>query len=260
MISWSEAEKTVLPWSFVVIAILSIVICILTNEKKEETKRIPLMIISVIMLGLEIAKQIINIVHGYDLWTIPLHFCSLFLYIFPLASFFKGKIGNFGRTLAFVCGMLFFALFYFNPGTIIGNACANVFESFSSFHTFTYHHLILLFLFILLGSRLYHPTKFDFLYVFIGISLYACIAVPLAHILNVNFCSLLKNVIPFMEELRLNVGQVVYTIVMYLIGVGGGFVAVGVANVIQLVITKFPKRDDDNFEFIMEILNKERQK
>ena len=87
---------------------------------------------------------------------------------------------------------------------------------------------------------------------FIGITLYALIAVPLAHILNVNFCSLLTNVIPFMEELRLATGQVVYTIVMYLVGVGGGFVAVGIANLIKLLVIR--ENQKDNFKIIMKIL------
>ena len=252
MVAWTEPEKTVLPWALIFIVIVSIVVCVLTAKKDNKIKRIPLMIISVIILGLEITKQIINIINGYSLWSIPLHFCSLFLYLFPLASFFSDKLGNFGKTMSFVCGTLFLVLFYFNPSSIIGNSCANVFASFSSFHTFIYHHFIILFLLILLGSKLYLPSKYDFLHVFIGITLYALIAVPLAHILNVNFCSLLTNVIPFMEELRLATGQVVYTTVMYLVGVGGGFVAVGIANLIKLLVIKGKQKD--NFKIIMKIL------
>lgn len=254
MFEWTKADLIVLPIALVLIVLLSILICFLTRNKSKLVKQIPLMTISVALLILEIVKQAIYIQRGYDLWAIPLHFCSLFLYFFPLASFFFGKVGDFGKTMSFVCGALFLALFYINPDSVIGNACANIFSSFLTFHTFIYHHFIILFFLIMLISKLYQPSKLDFLFAFLGVTLYAVFAIPVAHVLDVNFCSILTSVIPFMEELRLTAGQVFYTIILYLFGVCGGLFAVGLANLVSTCLRR--QKEDKSFKIIMKTLKK----
>ena len=145
MFSWSSSQIVVLPLVLIIVIALAVIISYLTRNKSELIKRIPLIVIASVMLILEVVKQIYNMVIGYNLWTLPFHFCSLFLYFYPLASFFKGKTAEFGKTMSYVCGTLFLLLFYIDPTSIIGNSCDEIFATFSSFHTFTYHHLIILF-------------------------------------------------------------------------------------------------------------------
>ncbi len=247
MFSWSNSEKIVLPIALIIVLVAAFLISFLLRKRDEKIKRIPLMILTVITLVLEIVKQILGIINGYNLWNIPLHFCSLFLYFYPLASFFKGKVREFGSTMCIVSATLFLLLFYTNPSSIISSSCDNIFESFSTFHTFIYHHIILLFYFLLIFSQLYRPSTRDYIYNLIGIGGYALVAIPTAHLLNVNFCSLLKSVIPFMETLRLNAGQVVYTFVMICVGVLGGELVVLLANLIH----NKAKNKEDSFEKIM---------
>lgn len=218
--NYSKAELIVLPIALVIIVGITIILYYLLRNKNENIRRIPLIIISVILLVLELIKQIINVVEGYSKWAIPLHFCSLFLYFYPLASFFKGKVGEFGKTMSFVCASLFILLFYINPTSIIGGSCQNIFADFGTFHTFTYHHLIILFYLIMLTQKLFKPDKFCYLYAIIGLSIYALVAIPAANILDINFCNLLHSNIPFMESLRGMAGQVIYLIVMYAFAVG----------------------------------------
>ena len=254
MFSWSSSQIEVLPIALVVVIALSVIIPYLTRNKSELIRRIPLIVIASIMLILEVVKQIYNIVIGYNLWTLPFHFCSLFLYFYPLASFFKGKTAEFGKTMSFVCGTLFLLLFYIDPTSIIGNSCDEIFATFSSFHTFTYHHLIILFYLILLISKLYHPSKFFFLYGAIGIAIYGIVAVPLAHILNVNFCNILHNSIAILENIRLAYGQVLYTFVMLFLGFAGAELSVGASYLVSFFIKR---RRKDNFQKIMKILKEE---
>lgn len=91
MFTWTKEEKLVLPIALAIIVVISIITCFLTRKQNETVRKILLMIISATMLILEVAKQTINIKNGYFYWAIPFHFCSLFLYFFPLASFFKGR-------------------------------------------------------------------------------------------------------------------------------------------------------------------------
>lgn len=256
MFYWTKEEKIVLPIALLVIAIISAITCFLTRKQSETIKKIPLMIISITMLVLEIIKQSLSIRDGYSYWSIPLHFCSLFMYFFTIASFFKGKVGEFGKVMSIVCATYFIVLFYCNPSTVIGNSSADVFSSFGSFHTWTYHHLIILFLFILIGSKIYKPKKIDYFYATLGISIYAIVAIPMAHILNVNFCNLLSSNIPFMETLRLNLGQVFYTFTMIIVGIGGVNIVVLIANTIQYIINK-RKEKLKPFNKIMKVLKTE---
>ena len=258
MMVWTKEEGVVLPIMLIAIVLLSLFLSFLMRKKSDIIKRVPLIVLTAVVWLLEIVKQVLNIVSGYSLWAIPLHFCSLFLYFYPLASFFRGKVGEFGKTMCYVAGSLFVILFYFNPGSIIGSSCSNIFQDFSSFHTFTYHHIIILFYLTMLFSKLYRPSKKDFLYVAIGISGYAIIMIPLAHILNVNFCNILTSNIAFMEALRLNIGQVGYTVVMILIGIIGGELIVLISNLIyNLICNKKKDKDDKEFKKIIKIIKSE---
>lgn len=254
MFSWSSSQIVVLPLVLIIVIALAVITSYLTRNKSELVKRIPLIVIASVMLILEVVKQIYNMVIGYNFWTLPFHFCSLFLYFYPLASFFKGKVAEFGKTMSYVCGTLFLMLFYIDPTSIIGNSCDEIFATFSSFHTFTYHHLIILFYLILLISKLYHPTKWSFLYGAIGIAIYGIVAVPLAHILNVNFCNILHNSIPILENIRLLHGQVLYTCVMFFLGFAGAELVVGASYLISYLIKT---RKKDNFQKIIKILKEE---
>ena len=86
--------------------------------------------------------------------------------------------------------------------------------------------------------KFYNFNKWSLLHAVIGFSAYAIIAVPCAHLMNVNFCNLLVSNIDFMESLRLSVGQVWYTVVMYLVSIIGGILIVSV----PLLIKKLNKR------------------
>lgn len=221
MFDWSTKEKIILPIMLVAILIFAIVICMFTKNKSEKVKRIPLLIITIIILGLEIAKQIYYICIGYDTWALPLHFCSLFMFFYVFSNFAKGKLQRFGDIMTLSCSLVVIALFYINPSNIIGESCENVFASFSSFHTFIYHHLMFLYYFIFLGSNLIVSKFSDLLYIVIGISSYAVIAITFAYLLNTNFCSVLYNSFAPFEAIRTSCGDAVYLMFLFTLGILG---------------------------------------
>ena len=70
------------------------------NEAVEDSVRmIPLQIIAVLMILLEIGKQLTSFSQGYDLYHIPLHFCSLVLFMVPIMAFYNGKHTQIIRTI-----------------------------------------------------------------------------------------------------------------------------------------------------------------
>ena len=118
--------------------------------------------------------------------------------------------------MSFASSVLFTSLFYIDPISIIGNSSANIFLNFSTFHTFVYHHLVILFSFLTVSLKFYNP-KVKHLYVLtLLFSAYTATAVYFAHTLNTNFASLLYNNIEVLQRIIDNYGYIVYTSLMYL--------------------------------------------
>lgn len=228
MFIWSKGDLIILPICLMVMLLTTFLIWFFLKDKSEKIKTIPLVVITVIMLVLEIIKQIISIKEGYDMWKVPLHFCSLFLYFYPIAVFAKGKFQEFGKTMSLVCSTWLLVLFYIRPGSIIGDEYTKgIFLNFGTFHTFTYHHLALLFLFVSLSLKFYNLTKMSYVYIVIGFTIYAIVGFTVAHLTNTNYCNLLHNNFEPFENFRLNYGQILYSIFMYLSGVLGGLAMCG---------------------------------
>ena len=88
---WSDLHlKTLLP-AFFVFASISIFLGIWLAKKDESIRLIPIKILSVILVLLEIAKQIYAIAIGYDLYNLPLHFCSIIVFLLPIFCFLQRK-------------------------------------------------------------------------------------------------------------------------------------------------------------------------
>ena len=64
MFQWSKAEATVLPIALLITLVLALAVTFLTRKKSETVKKIPLMIITTAMIGMEIAKQIYYVKAG----------------------------------------------------------------------------------------------------------------------------------------------------------------------------------------------------
>ena len=88
---WSlEHIKTLLP-ALLAMVVLSVVFRLILGKKSLNARMIPIQIIAVLLVLLEIGKQVTSFLRGYDLYHIPLHYCSLFLFTLPVMAFYKGK-------------------------------------------------------------------------------------------------------------------------------------------------------------------------
>ena len=217
MIVWNKSEMIILPLMLLFILLITIILGLLLKNKSQKIKSLPLLVLSIIVLVLEITKQIENIVDGFSWWAIPLHYCSLFVFFFPLAQFGNEKLKTIFKPVAFTTATCMFLLFYFQPSNIIGSACDNVFDSFSSFHTFTFHHLIILYFTLSISLSNYKPQKNDFKYLLIVMFCYTIIGITASHLTNTNYCNFLYSNISFMESLRVNCGQIIYSISMMIV-------------------------------------------
>ena len=239
MFQYSDAEKLWLPISLGIIILICIILGFALKGKSEKVKRIPQMLIAIIILVLEVIKQIYHIVLGdYTTWYIPLHFCSLFLFFYPLAEFSRGRVRECGQALAFITSFMFVACFYLMPSGVIGTSTERVFTDFNAFHTYFYHHLVILYFGLTLTLRTYTPKYKHALYVWIGLTAYFAVAVSMSFILNENYCNILTCSIDFIENWRLTFGHIPYLIGMYAFGITLGCAGMLLISWIYKIILK----------------------
>ena len=241
MFEWTDSELIVLPIAFACMLVITIAISLGLKNKSEKIANIPLTIIAILLVVLELVKQIVNIVQGYTWWSLPLHFCSFFFVWCPLAQFTKGKWQEFFKTGAFIWGAFLTVCFYVSPQLIIGNATDDIFASFSNFHTFFFHHLAILYFMLTIGLKLYKPTYKHILYGESCLLIYVIIAIPCAYILNTNFCNILYASLDLLENLRLATNQFVYNLVLFLFGVVSVVIVVLLSILVRNIFSKKKK-------------------
>jgi len=175
--------------SVIVMIGLALLLRYFLKDKDEKFKLIPLQIIGIALVILEILKQIYSVIIGYDLYHIPLHFCSLFVYLIPLFAFYNGKYKVYIRSFTTICGSMLMVFMIVYPELIYsGSDIVNFFKDFLSFHTVTIHNLILFAFFIILSLGLVDfKWRRDVLIGLVGYGIYSVIAGTMAQILKTNY-------------------------------------------------------------------------
>ena len=100
---WTKTHALSLLPALAVMILITILLRHFLGRKPLHVRMIPFQILSVIIVLLEISKQALSFHRGYDLYHIPLHFCSLFIFMLPLASFYRGKYRE--MVWAIACGL-----------------------------------------------------------------------------------------------------------------------------------------------------------
>lgn len=267
---WSRYRAITLIPVFLFIIIFSYFLYQFLKNKDEKKRMIPIVVVTIVLLVLEFFKQLLSIIRGYDLYHIPLHFCSLFLYFLPLASFYKGKYKDVFRTLAGVistCLFLFMAVYplLIYPDGDIENI--KVFLSgedvyrFFQFHSVIFHNIALFaFFFFAYGGVAKHDTKRDIKVIIIAFAIYSVVAGVLAHVLDTNFNNFNHCNADFLENVRVSlvnnlggVGQFIYAVI---IAIGTIIVPILAYLFLKLYEKIFHKATTGlNTSFVLSILN-----
>ena len=207
---WSpEHLKTLLP-SLAVMLIVSVLLRLWLGGKSRRVRMIPVQIIAVILVLIEIGKQAVSFSRGYDLYHIPLHFCSLVLFTLPVMAFYRGKCQRAADSIAvgFVASVFLLTAIYpcliYSAGNITG-----YFEDYLNFHTVTFHNLVMFAFMLIVALDVYRPQKGDWKYPVFGIGGYCVVAAVVAHLLSTNYNNLYRcNVAP-LEALRQSIADAI---------------------------------------------------
>ncbi len=189
MVLWTQQHINTLIPSFIVMLVLGFVLRMFLRKKSEKIRMIPFQICAVIIFVLEIIKQVKSYQNGYDLYHIPLHFCSLFIFMLPLMAFYHGKHKYVVRAITTdICAALFIFMAVY-PDLIYGAwNIENFFNDFFDFHTVAFHTVATFTFVLIVALDLHKPNyKRDAKAIFIFIACYCVIAASMAQILQTNF-------------------------------------------------------------------------
>lgn len=209
-----------MPITFIVIILLGLFLRLILKNKSDKIKNIPLTLIAICTIVLEIAKQTYLV--KTNQWTyrsLPVHFCSFFLFWLSFAQFSWGRAQQVGYCCSLSGGILMTILLCISPTRVIGIAFDNLFLNFSVFHGFAYHFLVVAYWIWLLCLGLYKPKKIHILVTTILYTAYYFLILACSYAFNTNYTNSLYSNIAFMEQFRLAYGQVAYTILMFAFGI-----------------------------------------
>lgn len=224
-----EHFVTIVP-AVIIMILITIVLSKVLGNKPHHIRMIPFQILAVILLLSEIIKQVLSIINGYDLYHIPLHVCSLFIFFIPLTAFYNKKgsdvINLFTCTIC--VSIALFMLIY--PNIIYSKEnIANFFNNYFDFHTVFFHNLILFEFILIIGLNLYSAKGKKYLkHVVIASIIYSSIAALMAQILKTNFSNFYSCNIEVVNNLVLSVkesignilGQALYVLILLILHVG----------------------------------------
>ena len=239
--------------TFIILAIISFIAAKTLGKCKDSVKYIPLKVISVILLVLEVMKKINSFgPDGYNLYSLPFHYCSLFLYLLPFHAFYRGRFSHITDTAAFGClaslmlDMLLMPAVIYSDGNI-----KNFFGSFSDFHTVTFHNLVVFYFMLTIALKLYDmKPKRDMKIMGGFLAVYVTVAAILSYSLKVNFHNLYECNIAFIENVRLAIvdalgifGTILYVAILFVLTILFSYAAYFLARLVIKLIHKQPKAE-----------------
>lgn len=213
----------VIPW-FLFFASFAYLLRFLLKGK-EKTKIWILRGIAIAILVLEVAKQVVSLSKGYSLYHLPFHYCSLFLLVLPFHAFSFGKFKKYVDGISFATLTSLFFVYMIVPTVLYPKEnFSEYFTNFFSFHTITFHHLVVLYLFLAIAFGSFKlKLKRDFPICAIFLSIFVIISTALSYTLSVNYHNLLKSNVDLIENnIRVPLnnalgwgGQAIYVALMF---------------------------------------------
>ncbi len=202
---WTYEHAVTLIPAVAVMVLLTLLLRRWLKDKPYKVRMIPFQIIAAILLIIEAGKQILSLRRGYDLYHLPFHFCSLFIFMIPAMAFYSGKYRATVRAItAALCGSVF-SLMLIYPELIYSKwNVLNYFEDFFSFHTVTFHNLVMLAFLLIPALQLHKPhPKGEVKAVIWFVIGFCAVSASMAYLLKTNFAGFYTCNIPVLETVRL---------------------------------------------------------
>ncbi len=210
---WTKEHALQLIPCLLAMLVICAVLRLTLGKKSLRIRMIPMQVIAVLIVLLELGKQFLSIKEQYvagDWYSLPFHFCSLFIFALPAMAFYRGKhCSRVSGTTAALCASLFLLMLIY-PNLIYGSgSISSYFTSFMSLHTVTFHNLVMLAFLLFPVLNLHQPKpKEDIKASMLVILAFCIVSASMAHILKTNFANYYQCNIPVFETLRLTIAGV----------------------------------------------------
>ena len=252
---WTFEHFLAIVPAFVVMVVIAILLRKFLINKPLHIRMIPFQICTVILLVIEVFKQIDSIDingEGYRLYSIPLHVCSLFLFLFPLMSFYKGKHSDVINTFACtVSGAMTLFILILPTMLYPVNDILTWNTNYLSFHTVFFHNLVFFMFILIVALELHTPQKKHYLKeIIIGSLCYCAVAITFSYLLKTNFSNFYSCNMPGINDVVAAIksatsdtfGQMFYVFVLTLLHVGFFILSYYVYKLISYGITKLTNK------------------
>ena len=204
-----QHAQTLLP-ALAIMIVIAIIFRLTIGKKDLKIRMIPFQILACLLFLIEIGKQIVSFKGGYDLYHIPLHFCSLFIFALPLMAFYRGKHQNtvFEIVTVLCTSMTLLMLIY--PALIYGSwNIENYFVGYLDFHTVTFHNIVMFEMILIVALDLHQPEKKMHLKpLMVVIAIFCTVSASMAQILKTNFANYYQCNIAPLESIRVSLQSV----------------------------------------------------
>ncbi|MBQ6996840.1 MAG: YwaF family protein [Oscillospiraceae bacterium] len=207
---WTAAHAKTLPPALLAMIVVAVLLRLTIGKKTLKIRMIPLQIIAVLLVALEIGKQYVSFQNGYDLYHIPLHYCSLFIFAVPAMAFYTGKGCEKVRAVgASFCGAMATLLLIY-PNLIYGSWNIEAFfTSYLDMHTVAFHNLVLFAFVLIVALDLHTPTgNKEQVYPVWATVAFCVVSASAANILKVNYANFYQCNIAPLEAVRMAVQNV----------------------------------------------------
>lgn len=198
-----EHALTLLPAVALMIAV-SLILRHCLKDRPYKIRLIPFQILSAVLFAAEIGKQVISFSCGYDLYHIPLHFCSLFIFMMPLMSLYKGKYAQGVRAVtSALCASVFLLMMIYPNLIYSASNIRDFFTEYMSFHTVLFHNIVVFAFILIVTLDLYTPQgKHEWKYLQVFYIAYCAVSAIMAQILKTNYNNFYKCNVPPLEQVR----------------------------------------------------------
>ncbi len=201
---WTAAHaKTLIP-AVVGMLLLGILLRLWLGKKELRIRLIPLQIIACLLLLLEIGKQGVSLGRGYDLYHLPFHFCSLYIFAIPWLAFSSRKTRTVAYEVVPALGASLFLLMLIYPALIYGAwDIENFFTEYMSFHTVAFHNLVMLatVLVFMLDIQTEQTGKRTGAVIWLSV-VFCIVSSSMAQLLKTNYANFYSCNIPPLEAVR----------------------------------------------------------
>lgn len=218
---WAKEQIQTLPWSIAAMLLIAGILRVTLGKKSIMHRMIPFQIVAVLAFAIEVGKQVVSLQRGYDLYHLPFHFCSLFIFMLPIMAFYRGKHRNAvsGITSALCASVFLLMLIY--PALIYSGAnVREYFTDYMSFHTVTFHNLVMFAFVLIIALDLHTPVpKADIKPIVWFIIGFCTVSATMAHLLKTNYANYYQCNIPPLEAVRVSLQSVLgygFTQVLYI--------------------------------------------